>query len=290
MRRGSRNSGWLKLVVLIVGLSLGCAPAEEPVSSTVVDAVEADLGGDYLGQEPPGAEPRLFAPGIVSTGLTDRDVAMTPDGNEFYFTAAVGNRFHRSAIVVVRRVEGRWMAPEVAPFSGRYTDMEPAISADGSRFFFMSKRPRTGSAEEDANEDIWSMERQGDGWGEPQNLGAPINTDVPEFFPSVTRDGTLYFTRRDDGRSESIYRSRWLDGRYQEPERLGEEVNSAPTQFNAFIAPDESYLIVCNWATWERRSIARRARSGRRMCPRMVAICSSCPRGPFPWTARRRRG
>ena len=40
-----------------------------------------------------------------------------------------------------------------------------------------------------------------------------------------------------------------MDGVYQEPELLGAEVNSGQTRFNAFIAPDESYLIVCTWGS-----------------------------------------
>ena len=90
------------------------------------------------------------------------------------------------------------------------------------------------------------MDRTADGWGEPYNPGPPINTGRPEFFPSVTHDGTLYFTRvpGDDGASY-IYRSRFIDGRYTEAEKLGPEVNSTPNQYNAFIAPDETYLILC---------------------------------------------
>ena len=38
--------------------------------------------GPYVGQVPPGSTPSLFAPGFVSTGMVERDVAMTPDGRE----------------------------------------------------------------------------------------------------------------------------------------------------------------------------------------------------------------
>jgi hypothetical protein len=30
-------------------------------------------------------------------------------------------------------------------------------------------------------------------WGEPRNLGAPVNGEASEFFPTLTKDGTLYF-------------------------------------------------------------------------------------------------
>jgi len=209
------------------------------------------LTGPYLGQTPPGATPQLFAPGIVSTGMYTRDVAMTPDGQELYFGVLLG-RF--STILETHVEQGRWTRPEVAPFArdARFFDLEPAISPDGQRFFFLSTRlaeaREPGEAEIRAwsNQDIWVMDRVGGAWGEPYNLGPPVNTDAPEFFPSVTRDGTLYFTRgSEDGQESYIYRSVFEDGRYQEPEKLGPEVNSTPSQFNAFVAPDESYLIVC---------------------------------------------
>ena len=55
------------------------------------------------------------------------------------------------------------------------------------------------------------MDRKKDGWSKPYNLGPPINTDDPEYFPSVTRDGTIYFTREidDGGKKRSlIHRAR----------------------------------------------------------------------------------
>ena len=203
--------------------------------------------GPYLGQSPPGSEPEVFAPGIVSTGLAERDVAMTPEGDEIYYTTVLGAGFDFSAIVVTRLVDGHWSEPEVAEFSGRYKDLEPAISPDGKRFFFLSYRPADGSSEPVEDEDLWMMDREPDGWGEPRPVGAPINTESAEFFPSLTRDGTLYFTRRSEDRTEAIYRSRWVEGTFEEPEKLGPEVNGAPTQFNAFIDPDERFLIVCSW-------------------------------------------
>lgn len=208
------------------------------------------LSGEYLGQTLPGAEPEIFAPGIVSTGMYTRDLAMTPDGNEIYFGVAVGGF---TVIMQTKSENGRWTKPEVAPFSAdpRYMNLEPFISPDGQRFYFLSNRPPAGGDLEPdevgtwVNQDIWVMDRTGDGWGEPYNLGPPVNSDAAEYFPSVTSDGTIYFTRTPEGTRESyIYRSRLQNGSYTEPERLGAEVNSTMSQFNAFIAPDESYLIL----------------------------------------------
>ncbi len=195
----------------------------------------------YLGQSPPGGGPVLFAPGIISDGFNNRDIAMMPDGSEFYYAVNMRN-FDLSTILYVKQVPGGWDGPHVAPFatdqSMKY--LEPAISPDGSKFFFVSS-PR----DDENNNDIWVMDRQADGWGQPVKLGDTINTPVSETFPSITNDGTLYFSRvSDDPNVEYIYRSRSVGGSYQAAERLPDNVNCGKSQFNAFVAADESYLIV----------------------------------------------
>ena len=228
------------LVVALAMLGVACSPVG---SDHDPEAAFPRLSGPYLGQEPPGLEPELFAPGVVSTGLQTRDVAMTPDGKELYFSVTAGSA---TMIMVTREVDGVWTEPVVAPFSGRFLDIEPAISPDGQRFFFLSTRPQPGQEPKEGwvYQDIWVMEREGDGWGEPSNLGAPVNSDAPEYYPSVTADGTLYFTREGADGVSSTYRSRLVDGAYDEPELLPPQVNCGSNRANVFVAPDESFAIV----------------------------------------------
>jgi hypothetical protein len=239
-----RTHSLLGFVVLLVLAGCGNqsvegdAPKDSPAYS-----------GPYLGQTPPGAEPELFAPGVVSTGMHTRDMAMTPAGDEIYFSVSAGPFV---AILGSRLVGGEWTQPEVTGFSADPTagDIEPHISPDGSRFFFVSDRSTDGSPLPEAERgrweraDIWVMERAEGGWGEPVRLDSPVNSEADEFFPSSTADGTLYFTRDDPAtRRNYIYRARPDGSGYAEPERLPEQVNSA-NQFNSFVAPDESYLIL----------------------------------------------
>jgi len=203
-----------------------------------------DLSGPFLGQPLPDSIPELFAPGVVTTGMFTRDVAITPDGKEIYFCVAIGN-YTYSTILFTKEVNGRWLPPEIVPFSGGpgVMDFEPALSADGSKLYFLSNRPD--GDEPVGDQDIWMVERSAGEWGVPQNLGEPVNTDGGEFFPSVTSDGTLYFTRNEKGsRLNQIFRSRWVDGAFRKPELLPEQVNCGTNRFNAFVAPDESYMIV----------------------------------------------
>ncbi|MFC1555056.1 TolB family protein [candidate division KSB1 bacterium] len=200
--------------------------------------------GEYLGQKPPGRNPELFAPGIVSTGMSVRDIAMTPDLKEIYFCITMAN-YTYATIMVTKNIDGKWTEPAVAPFIADPDNnyIEPAISPDGKKFFFVSKMTSSINNGSENQYDIWIMDRKGDGWGEPYNPGAPVNTDQGEYFPSPTKNGTLYFSRsRPDG-VHYIYRSKFIDGVYAEPEKLPEEVNSSVSQFNAFVAQDESYII-----------------------------------------------
>ena len=199
---------------------------------------------DFPGGMKPGDGPVLFAPGIVNTGLLTRDIAMTPDGREIYFCQATSG-YGQAAILVTRLVAGKWTEPEVAEFSGHpgWADLEPCISPDGQQFFFYSSRPVIPGGE--PAQDLWVMDRVGDSWSEPRNLGAPINSDAPEFFPSVTNEGTVYFCRADpQTRVHSLYRSSLVNGQYQEPELLPAEANAGRNRFNAWMAPDESRMII----------------------------------------------
>jgi hypothetical protein len=224
--------------------SWGCCTG----SCTAPEAETAKLTGDYVGQTPPGTEPRLFAPGFVSTGLYERDVAMTPGGDELYF--GLLSRSY-ATIVFTRRVNGEWTPPELAAFSTNpaFLDLEAHVTPDGGRLLFLSTRPREGQEYKEgwANQDIWAVNRTPDGWGEPYNLGEPVNSDAPEYFPSVTRDGTLYFTREvteGEKKRSLVFRARMVNGEYADPELLPEAVNPGDQQYNAFIHPDETYLIL----------------------------------------------
>jgi hypothetical protein len=207
----------------------------------------SQLQGAYMGQELPGQVPALFAPGVISTGMYERDMAISPDGKEIYYTIMGGNF---SVIACTKEVDGKWTTPELAPFSGSTTflDAEPHISPDGQRFYFLSTRPQEGQEPMPgwSYQDIWVMDRTDEGWGDPYNLGPPVNTDAGEFFPSSTLDGTLYFTREVGEQQQAIFRSRLVEGAYQESERLPDHVNPGSLGFNACISPGEEYLILCS--------------------------------------------
>jgi Tol biopolymer transport system component len=191
----------------------------------------------------PLTEATVFGNGVISTGDFDSHPAFTPDGKTLYFVRSTPT-FNLWTILVSRFQNGRWSTPEVAPFSGQYSDADPFITADGSRFYFISNRPVAGKSKPDL--DIWVMERTATGWSEPKNIGAPINSSGSEWYPTMSANGTIYFgSDREGGKGRTdIYRCRFAGGKYAEAENLGEAINTPFNEFEPLIAPDESFLIV----------------------------------------------
>jgi hypothetical protein len=197
--------------------------------------------GDYLGQTPPQSTPVLFAPGFVSTEKEQLNAVWSPDGNEFYFTQqGTQTRF---IIMMTRRDDGGWTTPAAAPVAGTYAAVDHFI--DGSRMYFCSDRPLDGGGEPKSDYDIWYVDRSGSGWGAPRHMGPAINSDKNDFYPTLTRDGTIYFSsHRDGGMGQNdIYRAMPVGDEYADPENLGDAINTEFAEFDPFIAPDESYLI-----------------------------------------------
>ncbi len=101
-----------------------------------------DVTGPYFGQKPPGMTVEIFAPGVISTDRSKINSVFTRDGNEFYFTT--WTRETGTKIMVTRQIDGRWTAPEMTSFSNHPSDVDLAISYDGQRVFFGTRRPRPG--------------------------------------------------------------------------------------------------------------------------------------------------
>jgi Tol biopolymer transport system component len=190
------------------------------------------------------ANDMLFGAGVFSTGAYELPPTFTLDGRTAYFTVSTPAYGRLHVIMETHFDGGRWSEPQVAPFSGQYGDADPLISPDGSRLFFLSRRAATGRARERQDFDIWYVQREGLGWGEPQHVpGASGPSD--EHYASVAADGTLYIAAlRPDSRGRGdVYRVPLVNGVYGEPENL--TVINSPDHHDTtpYIAPDQSYMI-----------------------------------------------
>jgi dipeptidyl aminopeptidase/acylaminoacyl peptidase len=229
------------------GNSVNCIAMRKLIILLIVTAAFSKaFAQTYPDARLPTNVPQFFALGLLSDGLSNRDFTISPKGDEIFYTLQQP-RFVTSTIIHLVKKNGRWGLPEVAPFSGKYRDLEAAFSPDGSTIYFSSDRPlKDGIAKKDF--DIWRVKKLPNGkWGEPENLGSNVNSDKSEFYPSITRSGNLYFTAElADGKgSEDIVVCKSTgNGGYTKPKILPEDINTKYDEFNAFVDPDEQFIIL----------------------------------------------
>lgn len=86
-------------------------------------------------------------------------------------------------------VSDQWGDPQPLPFNNdEYSVGHPAISEDGLTLYFVSDMPGG-----KGGTDIYKSEMKDGNWGEPVNLGEPINTEGNEMFPFLNHDEELFF-------------------------------------------------------------------------------------------------
>lgn len=178
--------------------------------------------------------------------LNVRDFCISENSSEAFFTIQSPLQ-DISQIAYIKKKNNEWTEPELMPFSSSYMDLEPFLSHDGKRLFFVSDRPLNDSNKEKKDFDIWYVERSGPDqeWSIPKNIGTPINSDLNEFYPSLSENNNLYFTLESPNGlgKDDIYISRWENGSYSTPKLLDENINSPGYEFNAFISKKEDFIL-----------------------------------------------
>ena len=245
----------LRLRHVLVALTAACG-AQEPTSPAPGSplessaALEARAGLD--------TEASIFAPGVISDAREQWRITFTPDGKTAYFASS--DEFfpftRQATIYVSHLVHGTWTEPEVAPFSGQYSDIDPFLSPDGRRLYFSSIRPVDGVTLGDL--DIWMVERTASGWSDPVRLGPEVNSPEDELYVSASARGTIYFASGplfpQPGEHFDIYSAAREGDGFAPREPLGPAVNTEPTgapgeglqdawEFNPEISVDGHTLI-----------------------------------------------
>lgn len=162
---------------------------------------------------------------------------LSADGSKLYLTGCGWGRDSGCDLYVSHWDLGTWSMPrrlEGNINTGSW-ESQPCVSADGKELYFVSRR--------NGNADIYCSQRNADrSWGEPQNLGTPINTKGSEMAPFLHPDGkTLYFSSDKHigmGGFDLFMSRRDEDGNWQEPVNLGFPINTPGDEINFFVAAD----------------------------------------------------
>lgn len=192
-------------------------------------------------------KPILF-PGNINTMYHESSLAITADDSTLYFTRVNLKRrdkldpdnqgtTHLTLYSAERDGNGRWVNITKLPFNEDTSSTgHPALSADGKRLYFISDR-EGGYGETD----LYYVDISEDGYGDPINLGASVNTKGREMFPFVSQDNTLYFS--SDGYVSigllDIFKTHVLKDQNAKIENLGAPINSGYDDFAFYLRDDD---------------------------------------------------
>ena len=185
--------------------------------------------GPYFGQAPPGKVPQRFAPGFLSTEGYDMTPTFSPALDEVFFGRRPTEEGSDNKIYHSKMMNGRWQEPAAASFSSGGMEYEAQFSVGGDRLYFNRGKMMCFSRRTDT------------GWSEARVIEPPADEGM---CVAPAQNDTLYFTAARN-RTYGIFRSRYVDGRYQAPELV------IPMAAHPWVAPDESYLVFDKYAFTE---------------------------------------
>lgn len=181
----------------------------------------------------------------LNTRVHEGPVCFSSDYNTIYFTrnstVAANNKKSSKRInnlkIFISTYDGKsWSDPKDFPYnSDEYSVGHPALAPDDKTIYFISDR--SGGY---GGTDIYKSELIDGQWSKPENLGPSINTEGKEMFPSVDKDGTLYFS--SDGRPGlgclDIYAARSFEKGQYMIANFGAPLNSNYDDFGLIVTSD----------------------------------------------------
>ena len=194
--------------------------------------------------------PENLGPPVSTTSYVDTHPFISADGLSLYFTSDRPGGYGPADIWMTTRAtrEDPWEEPvNLGPTVNvsNAVDMSPWLSPDGKELYFESFRDRA-----NINADIWVARRETEDspWGEPVNLGPPVNTAYDEHGPSLSPDGLLLLfsdhevrEKRPGGYGDSdlwVSRRPTVHDSWGTPVNLGPMVNGPYRDTRPRLSPD----------------------------------------------------
>lgn len=129
--------------------------------------------------------------------------ALSPDGKVLYFVSDIPGGSGQTDIYKSEREGNSWSRPEnlgeSINTSGK--EMFPFVSADGDLYFSSNGHQSVGGL------DIFSAAKSGNGFGNPLNLGQPVNSSADDFAFVLDKPGknALLSSNRENPEQDEIY-------------------------------------------------------------------------------------
>ncbi|MBP7807771.1 MAG: PD40 domain-containing protein [Bacteroidia bacterium] len=144
------------------------------------------------------------------------------------------------------------MGPEI---NSKFDDQSPAISADGMKLVFNTRRPETTNSLMDVEgdgkyfQDIYysDFDTLTKKWKQADDVPGSINTNAHDACTGISADGKIIFIYKNDlkdpqSRGGDIYSSKIVNGKWRTPENMAKPINTSYWEGGACISPDGKTL------------------------------------------------
>lgn len=180
---------------------------------------------------------------VINTNYHDGPVCFNAEQNTMYLTRVnyVVNKkdknfINRPGIYISSQKGKGWAKAKAFQYNNDgYSVAHPSLSADGQWLFFASDMPGG-----QGGMDIYVCQKNGEGWGQPKNLGAEVNSAGNEVFPYIRKDGALYFS--SDGHEGfgglDVFAAQKNGDKYTNVKNLGGPLNSFTDDFGIIFSDD----------------------------------------------------
>jgi len=176
------------------------------------------------------SEHRDYFPAITADNETlifSRNIA----GNEDFFISKKRNKEWTSPVSLSSNIN-----------TAQFNEGAQSISPDGQYLFFTGCNRPNGLG----RCDIYVSHKEGNNWGQPFNLGAPVNSIYWESQPAISPDGnTLYFVSNRPGGigGYDVWKTQLNEeGDWSVPLNLGPEINTPYDENTPFLHADGKTL------------------------------------------------
>lgn len=199
----------------------------------------AQISKPYLGQPLPDTNPVIFASGIISKPpLGAYSITISRNGDEIYFSRNDGTQ---NTTWFTKFVDTSWSSPTIASFAQEGYNTEAFFTPYSDTLIYISDRKDPDDSLT-IKKRIWYVVRNDTSWSNPKVF--PIPTSVRDrYSPSIAINGSIYFSEVGGISDWYIYKSELVNGVYQQPVKLGNEINGFTISAHCYIASDESFMI-----------------------------------------------
>ena len=177
---------------------------------------------------------------LFDTLYSNADPFVAPDNALYFISNRPANKTDTTKDYDIYKMSTQangYSAPEyLVGVNSDSTEYYVSVAKSGNIYF---------SSYRNANLDLYMSKKVANGYEEPVNLGAVINSVFDEHDPLIAPDESflVYTSTRSDGFGEAdLYITHKKNGQWNNPQNMGIDINTKAYEYCPYLSPDGHYF------------------------------------------------